>query len=68
MEDISRGDKLCSGLCIVATTCEGVAIVAGTCKFIPYRYRVYIGAKAISVGVMRFRNLCRNAQGKIGPC
>lgn len=64
MEDLGRGDKLCTGLCIVATACEGVAITASSCKFVPFRYRVYIGAKT----VMRFRNLCRNAQGQIGPC
>jgi hypothetical protein len=70
VEDLSRNDKLCTGLCVIATTCEGVAIVATACKFIPdrYRYKVYIGAKGTSLAVMKFRNLCRNAQGHIGPC
>ena len=68
VEDISRGDKVCAGLCILATTCEGLAITASSCKVFPFRYRIYIGAKGTSIAVMRFRNLCRNAQGQIGPC
>jgi len=68
VEDITRNDKLCTGLCLVATTCEGVALVASSCKVLPFRYRVYIGAKTTSLAVMRFRNLCRQANGQLGPC
>jgi hypothetical protein len=68
VEDLSRSDKLCTGLCLVATTCEGVALVASCCKVLPFRYRVYIGAKTTSLAVMRFRNLCRKANGQLGPC
>jgi hypothetical protein len=68
VEDISRGDKLCTGLCIVSTACEGVAITASLCKFIPFRLRIYTVSKGTSLGLMRFRNLCRKANGQIGPC
>jgi len=68
VEDLSRNDKLCTGLCLVATTCEGVALLASCSKIFPFRYRVYIGAKTTSLTVMRFRNLCRNANGQLGPC
>ena len=66
--DFSRGDKLCTGLCVVATGCEGVAIAASVCKFIPFRLRIYTVSKGTSLGLMRFRNLCRKANGQIGPC
>jgi hypothetical protein len=66
-EDISRGDKLCTGLCLVATGCEGIAFVSRVVK-IPHGMKIYVCAKGASAGLMRFRNLCRNAQGQIGPC
>jgi len=68
VEDLSRNNKLCTGLCLMATTCEEVALVASCCKIFPFRYRVYIGAKTTSLAVMRFRNLCRKANGQLGPC
>ena len=68
VEDFSRGDKLCTGLCAVSTVCEGVAITASTCKFIPGRYKIYLCAKGTSLALMRFRNFCRNAQGVVTPC
>nr|WPV72500.1 hypothetical protein orf129 [Navicula sp.]WPV72572.1 hypothetical protein orf129 [Navicula sp.]WPV72657.1 hypothetical protein orf129 [Navicula sp.]WPV72730.1 hypothetical protein orf129 [Navicula sp.] len=66
-EDISRGDKLCTGLCLVATGCEGIAFVTRVVK-VPYGMKIYVCTKAASAGLMKFRNLCRNAQGQIGPC
>jgi len=45
---------------------QRVAITASAHK--SFRYRIYIGAKATSLAVMRFRNLYRNAQGQIGLC
>ena len=68
VEDFSRGDKLWTGLCIVATTCEGVAITASVCKFIRFRLNLYMVSKGTSISLMRFRNLCRKANGQIGPC
>ena len=67
IEDITENDKICAGACLVASACE---IIAGTSAFIKYpgAMNVYIVAKTISVGCIRFRNLCRNAKGKIGPC
>ena len=67
-EDISRGDKVCAGLCIVATGCEGVALLAANTKLVPFRFKVYTITKGCSIGLMRFRNLCRNAKGEIRPC
>jgi hypothetical protein len=67
VEDFTRGDKLCCGLCIVATTCEVVAIVASWRKF-PGRYRVYVVAKDTSLAVIKFRDLCRNSVGNLIPC
>jgi hypothetical protein len=66
-EDIARNDKVCAGACLVASACE---VVAGTSAMIKYpgAMKVYFVAKAISVGCIRFRNLCRNAKGDIGPC
>ena len=66
-EDISRGDKLCTGLCLLATTCEGVACTTRLVK-LPYGGKIYFISKAASAGLMKFRNLCRNAQGEILPC
>jgi hypothetical protein len=66
-EDIARNDKVCAGACIVASVCE---VVAGSSAMIKYpgAMKVYFVAKTISVGCIRFRNLCRNAKGEISPC
>lgn len=66
-EDIARNDKVCAGACIVASVCE---VVAGSSAMIKYpgAMKVYIVSKAISVGCIRFRNLCKNAKGEISPC
>lgn len=66
-EDIARNDKICAGACLVASVCE---IVAGSSAMIKYpgAMKVYFVAKTISVGCIRFRNLCRNAKGEISPC
>jgi hypothetical protein len=66
-EDIARNDKICAGACLVASVCE---VVAGSSAMIKYpgAMKVYFVAKTISVGCIRFRNLCRNAKGEISPC
>jgi hypothetical protein len=66
-EDIARNDKVCAGACLVASACE---VVAGTSAMIKYpgAMKVYFVAKTISVGCIRFRNLCKNAKGEITPC
>lgn len=66
-EDIARNDKVCAGACLVASVCE---VVAGSSAMIKYpgAMKVYFVAKTISVGCIRFRNLCRNAKGEISPC
>ena len=66
-EDLTRGDKLCTGLCLVATLCEGVAFTSRMVK-LPYGMKVYFCAKTASAGLMKFRNLCKNAKGEIIPC
>ena len=66
-EDIARNDKICAGACIVATVCEAVAGGSAMIKY-PGAMKVYFVAKTISVGCIRFRNLCRNAKGEIRPC
>lgn len=66
--DAGRGDVVCSGLCILATSCEGLAILAANVPRIPARRNIYLIAKCTSIGVMRFRNLCRNAKDQIVPC
>lgn len=57
-KDISRGDTVCTGLCLVATTCETVALCCSTIKYIPFRGRIYVGVKVVSKGCMAFRNAC----------
>jgi hypothetical protein len=66
-EDIARNDKVCAGACLVASACE---IIAGSSAMIKYpgAMKVYFVAKTISVGCIRFRNLCRNAKDEINPC
>jgi len=56
--DIARGDKVCTGLCLVSGTCEAVALGCSTIKVIPFRGRIYIGAKLVSKGCIAFRNSC----------
>lgn len=57
-KDIARGDVVCTGCCIVSGTCETVALCCSTIKIIPFRGRIYVGAKIISKGCMSFRNAC----------
>ena len=57
-KDIARGDVVCTGCCIVSGTCETVALCCSTIKIIPFRGRIYVGAKIISKGCMSFRNVC----------
>jgi len=57
-KDIARGDTICTGLCAISGTCETVALCCSTIKAIPFRGRIYVGAKIVSVGCMSFRNAC----------
>jgi hypothetical protein len=66
-EDIARNDKVCAGACLVASACEVVAGGSALIKY-PGAMKVYFVAKTISVGCIRFRNLCRNTKGEISLC
>jgi len=57
-KDIARGDSVCTGFCLVSGTCETVALCCSMIKIIPFRGKIYVGAKAISRGCMTFRNAC----------
>ena len=57
-KDAARGDAVCTGLCLVSGTCEAVALCCSTIKVIPFRGRIYVGAKIISKGCITFRNAC----------
>lgn len=57
-KDIARGDSVCTGLCLISGTCETIAFVCSTIKIIPFRGRIYVGAKIVSKGCMSYRNLC----------
>jgi hypothetical protein len=57
-KDIARGDSVCTGLCLVSGTCETIALCCSTIKVIPFRNRIYVGAKIVSQGCMAFRNSC----------
>jgi hypothetical protein len=56
--DIARGDKICTGLCLVSAGCETIALGCSTIKRIPFRGRIYLGAKIVSKGCISFRNAC----------
>ncbi len=60
-QDMARGDTICTGLCLVSGTCEAVALSCSTIKLIPFRGRIYVGAKIISKGCISFRNACAGA-------
>lgn len=57
-KDISRGDKVCTGLCLISVGCEAIALSCSTIKIIPFRGQIYVGAKIVSRGCMSFRNAC----------
>lgn len=57
-KDAARGDSVCTGLCLVSGACETVALCCSTIKVIPFRGRIYVGAKIISKGCITFRNAC----------
>lgn len=56
--DITIGDNICTGLCLISGEYETVALVCSTVKILPFRGRIYVGAKIISQGCMTYRNLC----------
>ena len=60
-QDMARGDTVCTGLCLISGTCEAVALGCSTIKVIPFRGRIYVGAKIISKGCISFRNACAGA-------
>lgn len=60
-QDMARGDTVCTGLCLISGTCEVVALGCSTIKVIPFRGRIYVGAKVISKGCISFRNACAGA-------
>ena len=57
-KDIARGDRVCTGLCLVSATCETLALSCSLVKVIPFRGQIYIGSKIISKGCMTWRNAC----------
>ena len=57
-KDIARGDNVCTGLCVVSGTCKTIALCCSTVKVIPFRGRIYVGAKIISRGYIYFQNAC----------
>lgn len=57
-KDVTRGDKVCTGLCLVSGACEIIALSCSTINVIPYRGRIYLYAKTISRGCMTYRNIC----------
>lgn len=57
-KDISRGDSVCTGLCLVSETCETIALACSTIPVIPFRGKIYMGGKVVSRGWMTYRNLC----------
>jgi len=52
---------------LVASVCEVIASSSTIIKY-PRAMKVYFVTKSISVGCIRFRNLCRNAKGDISLC
>ena len=58
VKDIARGDATCTGLCCISGTCESAALLCSTVPIIPFRGRIYVGAKIVSRGCMAYRNLC----------
>jgi hypothetical protein len=57
-ELVARGDSICTGLCLISGTCETIAFGCSTIKILPFRGRIYVGAKIVSKGCMAYRNLC----------
>ena len=56
-KDIACSDTVCTGLCLISGTCEGVVLGCSRIKVIPFRGRIYVGAKIISKGCISFRNV-----------
>lgn len=57
-KDVARVDTLCTGLCLVSGTCETAALCCSTIQIIPFRGRIYVGAKILSKECMTFQNAC----------
>jgi len=57
VKDHSKGDYVCTTLCVVSGCCETMAGVLVWTP-IPGKFIVLSGLKSISYGCMRFRDLC----------
>jgi hypothetical protein len=67
VSDYAEGDKICTGACVLATTCEFVAISAVMLKY-PGAFKTYVYAKGVSRFLIKYRDACKDAKGKIIPC
>nr|YP_010444103.1 hypothetical protein NQY21_pgp095 [Haramonas pauciplastida]UTE94989.1 hypothetical protein HaraPt_p080 [Haramonas pauciplastida] len=36
-KDVTRGDTICTGLCVISGTCEAISLCCSTIKIIPFR-------------------------------
>lgn len=55
---VARSDTVQTELCLISGACKTVALGCSTIKRIPFRSRIYVGAKIISKGCIAFRNAC----------
>ena len=47
-KNVDQGNTICTGLYIISHTCETVALGCSIIKVIPFRGRIYTGAKVTS--------------------
>ena len=57
LKDVSRGDKVCAGLCAVSLLCETTSGVLVWTP-IPYKLQIVAALKGTSRGCLTFRDMC----------
>lgn len=66
--DAARGDKLCTGLCLVACACDAVGICYTLIPILPGKLVVYGGTKCISLACVSFRDSCHASGVRVPGC
>lgn len=55
---IASGNIVWTAMCLMSGTSETISFGCSTIKIIPFRGRLYVGAKIVSKGWMSYRNIC----------
>ena len=68
ISDYFRGDKVCTGLCVLACTSDAIGFCYCTMPWLPGRLTVYTVTKGVSTACVKFRDKCAASGGTLPGC